>query len=61
MSAPTTGASQLDRLRSLGLVTTLLPVLRDVDNAEDLRVVAAAVPPGRRLRSVADQLLGVQA
>lgn len=61
MSAPTTGASQLDRLRSLGLVTTLLPVLRDVDDAEDLRVVAAAVPPGCRLRAVADQLLGVQA
>ncbi|MBD5784834.1 TIGR04282 family arsenosugar biosynthesis glycosyltransferase [Cellulosimicrobium terreum] len=47
MSEPTTGAVQLDRLRSRGLSVGMLPVLRDVDEPDDARAVAAAAPGTR--------------
>jgi len=39
-----TGARQLDRLRNLGLVTSLLPTRRDVDHPADAIAVAALAP-----------------
>ncbi|MGW1770889.1 TIGR04282 family arsenosugar biosynthesis glycosyltransferase [Streptomyces sp. NPDC002104] len=44
MSVPGTGAVQYERLRAAGLRTGRLPVLRDVDTAEDARLVAAEAP-----------------
>ena len=44
MSSPDTGARQLERLRSLGLRTRLLPVLRDMDRPADVDWLAAAHP-----------------
>jgi rSAM/selenodomain-associated transferase 1 len=49
MSADDTGASQLARLRELGLDPQLLPVLRDIDRIEDLTAVAAAMPSSSRV------------
>ncbi|WP_328301912.1 DUF2064 domain-containing protein [Streptomyces sp. NBC_00435] len=46
MSVPETGAVQYERLRAAGLRTGGLPVLRDVDTAEDARAVAAGAPAG---------------
>ncbi|MEU9007889.1 DUF2064 domain-containing protein [Streptomyces sp. NPDC048551] len=46
MSLPTTGAVQYERLRAAGLRTGRLPLLRDVDTAEDARAVAAEAPSG---------------
>lgn len=46
MSVPETGAVQYERLRAAGLRTGRLPVLRDVDTAEDARLVAAGAPAG---------------
>ncbi|MCY0938033.1 TIGR04282 family arsenosugar biosynthesis glycosyltransferase [Streptomyces sp. H34-S4] len=46
MSVPETGAVQYERLRAAGLRTGRLPVLRDVDTAEDARLVAAEAPAG---------------
>ncbi|MCY0928595.1 DUF2064 domain-containing protein [Streptomyces sp. H27-H1] len=46
MSVPGTGAVQYERLRAAGLRTGRLPVLRDVDTAEDARLVAAEAPAG---------------
>ncbi|MFB7591081.1 DUF2064 domain-containing protein [Streptomyces sp. NPDC056169] len=47
MSAPDTGAVQYRRLRAAGLRIGGLPVLRDVDTAEDARLVAAESPGTR--------------
>ncbi|MFD4370161.1 DUF2064 domain-containing protein [Streptomyces sp. NPDC058486] len=47
MSRPDTGAVQYRRLRAAGLRVGTLPVLRDVDTAEDARVVAAGTPGSR--------------
>ncbi|WP_017237526.1 TIGR04282 family arsenosugar biosynthesis glycosyltransferase [Streptomyces sp. SS] len=47
MSAPETGAVQYGRLRAAGLRAGLLPVLRDVDTADDAHEVAAQAPAGR--------------
>ncbi|MFD7032720.1 DUF2064 domain-containing protein [Streptomyces sp. NPDC059917] len=47
MSVPGTGAAQYERLRAAGLRVGRLPVLRDVDDAEDARLVAAAAPRSR--------------
>lgn len=47
MSTPDTGAAQYERLRAAGLRTGRLPLLRDVDTAEDARLVAAGAPTGR--------------
>ncbi|MFE2248951.1 TIGR04282 family arsenosugar biosynthesis glycosyltransferase [Streptomyces lavendulae] len=46
MSVPETGALQYARLRAAGLRTGRLPLLRDVDTAEDARLVAASAPAG---------------
>ena len=47
MSARRTGAVQRARLAELGLRTTELPPLRDVDTIADARAVAAAAPHSR--------------
>ncbi|WP_369148572.1 DUF2064 domain-containing protein [Streptomyces sp. R44] len=47
MSRPDTGALQHGRLRAAGLRIGTLPVLRDVDTAEDARLVAAETPGTR--------------
>ncbi|MER6999774.1 DUF2064 domain-containing protein [Streptomyces sp. NPDC000410] len=47
MSRPDTGAVQYGRLRAAGLRIGTLPVLRDVDTAEDACVVAAQTPGSR--------------
>ncbi|MGW8766814.1 TIGR04282 family arsenosugar biosynthesis glycosyltransferase [Streptomyces sp. NPDC055815] len=47
MSRPDTGAVQYARLRAAGLRIGALPVLRDVDTAEDARLVAARTPGTR--------------
>ncbi len=44
MSSPRTHAAQLERLESLGLHTTHLPSLTDVDSIEDARAVAGRAP-----------------
>ncbi|MET9535163.1 MULTISPECIES: TIGR04282 family arsenosugar biosynthesis glycosyltransferase [unclassified Streptomyces] len=44
MSTPGTGAAQRARLTGAGLTVRDLPALRDVDTADDVRAVAAAVP-----------------
>jgi glycosyltransferase A (GT-A) superfamily protein (DUF2064 family) len=47
MSTAHTGTRQADRLRSLGLTVTSLPVLRDIDAAADAVAVAAEAPSTR--------------
>jgi rSAM/selenodomain-associated transferase 1 len=47
MSDARTGAVQRARLEALGLRTSILPPLRDVDTIADARAVAAAAPCGR--------------
>ncbi|MFI8946700.1 DUF2064 domain-containing protein [Streptomyces sp. NPDC053750] len=47
MSTPETGAVQRERLLAAGLRVRDLPLLRDVDTADDARAVAALVPHGR--------------
>ncbi|MFJ3990644.1 DUF2064 domain-containing protein [Streptomyces sp. NPDC090032] len=47
MSTAHTGAAQRTRLTDAGLRVRDLPVLRDVDTADDATVVAAAAPHGR--------------
>jgi rSAM/selenodomain-associated transferase 1 len=47
MSSPDTAARTLAALRARGLAIVLLPVLRDVDTAEDAHAVAAEHPRGR--------------
>jgi|GEM_PF-205456 len=47
MSRPTTGAAQLLRLRAAGLSVGILPLLRDVDTADDAAAVAAQAPSSR--------------
>ncbi|WP_405605880.1 DUF2064 domain-containing protein [Streptomyces sp. NBC_01410] len=47
MSVPETGAIQRHRLLRAGLAVRQLPVLRDVDTADDARLVAAQAPHGR--------------
>ncbi|TQK50833.1 hypothetical protein FBY35_1189 [Streptomyces sp. SLBN-118] len=47
MSVPETGAIQRHRLLRTGLAVRQLPVLRDVDTADDARLVAAQAPHGR--------------
>ena len=55
MSRPDTGARQQDHLEALGLRVGELPVLRDVDTAEDARAVAA-LAPGTRFAAVLHEL-----
>lgn len=47
MSVPGTGAAQRARLTGAGLTVRDLPELRDVDTADDVRTVAAAIPHSR--------------
>jgi hypothetical protein len=47
MSTPETGAVQRSRLERAGLRVADLPLLRDVDTAEDAAAVAAAAPATR--------------
>ncbi|MFB6525171.1 DUF2064 domain-containing protein [Streptomyces sp. NPDC056399] len=47
MSRPDTGAVQYGRLRAAGLRIGALPVLRDVDDADDARQVARQAPGTR--------------
>ena len=54
MSVDETGRAQLRRLLALGLDVTLLPELRDVDQPDDVRLVADAAPRGRFARVVAE-------
>jgi len=64
MSAPDTGAVQRARLAVLGLRTTTLPPLRDIDTIADAHAVAAAAPASRlaaQLRRVERRLMGVAA
>lgn len=56
-SSPITGAEQHARLVGAGLSVTRLPVLRDVDDADDAAVVAALAPTTRFAR-VHAQLAG---
>lgn len=53
MSTPTTGAAQRDRLTAAGLRVRDLPVLRDVDTAEDAALVAADAPDSRFAEALA--------
>lgn len=52
MSAPTTGADQLRRLRDLGLHTTALKSLTDVDTYADAQDVAATIPHSHFARAL---------
>lgn len=52
MSTDRAGAAQAARLEQLGLSTTVLPVLRDLDHVHDLAPVAAQQPRGARLPAV---------
>lgn len=54
MSTPLTGALQHARLKAAGLAVGELPVLRDVDTAEDARLVAAAAPGSRFATTLAE-------
>ncbi|TDD69867.1 DUF2064 domain-containing protein [Jiangella aurantiaca] len=60
MSTPHTGARQAERLRSLGLTVTPLPVLRDIDTAADAVAVADAVPDSRTAGVVRALLAGAE-
>ncbi|MEU1804872.1 DUF2064 domain-containing protein [Streptomyces sp. NPDC019937] len=53
MSTPTTGAAQRRRLDDAGLRVRELPVLRDVDTADDAAWVAALAPGSRFARTLA--------
>ncbi len=57
MSSDRTGVDQLARMRHRGLAPTLLPVLRDIDEAADLAAVASLMPSGTRLPELAGRLL----
>ncbi|MFJ6016186.1 DUF2064 domain-containing protein [Streptomyces sp. NPDC092952] len=59
MSTPDTGAAQYARLRAAGLRVGELPVLRDVDTAEDAGHVAA-LARGTRFASVHAELTAVR-
>ncbi len=53
MSDPRTCAVQRGRLRALGLRTHELPEMRDVDDIQDARAVAALAPTARFARTLA--------
>ncbi len=61
MSTDTTGADQRARLDALGMATTTLPSLRDLDHVEDVPVLAALQRPPGRLAAVAAELGLVEA
>jgi glycosyltransferase A (GT-A) superfamily protein (DUF2064 family) len=53
MSTPRTGALQRIRLEEAGLRVAVLPTLRDVDEPDDARAVAALIPRSRFGRELA--------
>ena len=53
MSTDATGRAQRERLVSLGLTVTDLPVLLDVDTFDDALAVAAQIPGSRLASAVA--------
>ena len=53
MSTDRTGAAQLARLRTLGLNTALVPMLRDFDTFDDAVAIANEIPTTRFARAVA--------
>lgn len=61
MSTAHTGARQAERLRSLGLTVTPLPVLRDLDTAADAVAVAEAAPGSRTAAVVGSLFAGAEA
>jgi len=52
MSSARTGARQRNRLRQLGLSVRNLPTLRDIDDIDDARSVAAEQPQGTFARAL---------
>lgn len=50
MSEDHTGTAQLDRLRTLGLTTTLVARMRDIDTFADAEAVARTLPPDSHFR-----------
>lgn len=61
MSRSDTGRRQHRRLHELGLAVADLPVLRDLDEVEDARAIAALAPRTRTARRVRELLLGAEA
>lgn len=53
MSTDHTGRDQFERLTALGLRTTMLPELRDVDTISDARAVAHLIPTSQFAAAVA--------
>jgi uncharacterized protein len=60
MSSDNTGAVQRARLAILGLRTTILPPLRDIDTIEDARAVAREAPDGRFAAALAEVATGAR-
>jgi hypothetical protein len=54
MSTASTGQLQLARLHRLGLRTTILPIQRDLDEAEDALAIASETPHLRTAAAVRD-------
>ncbi|MET3952709.1 DUF2064 domain-containing protein [Arthrobacter sp. UYEF36] len=61
MSTDTTGAEQLSRLAAGGLSVGLLPVLRDMDDMDDAREIAAQIPGTEFAAAVAAAIEQLQA
>jgi len=57
MSADDTGALQIERLRECGYRVALTQALRDVDDADDARAIAAQIPGSRFSAAVASAQL----
>jgi uncharacterized protein len=57
MSTPHTGAHTVAALRARGLAVDILPVLRDVDTADDAYAVAALCRPGGRFAAAVPLLV----
>ncbi|WP_205857088.1 TIGR04282 family arsenosugar biosynthesis glycosyltransferase [Phytoactinopolyspora endophytica] len=61
MSRPDTGRRQHARLRSLGLDVALLPMLQDLDDADDARAVTELIPGSRTASAVRDAYSSLRA
>ncbi|QCB49826.1 DUF2064 domain-containing protein [Rhodococcus sp. PAMC28707] len=57
MSSPSTGADTRSALEALGADIASLPILRDVDHASDLAIVAAQCLGGSRFRGAIGQVV----
>ncbi len=57
MSSPSTGADTRSALEALGADIATLPILRDVDHASDLDIVAAQCLHGSRFRRAVEQVV----